>query len=136
MTSIGQKMYKEALKLEGLHERTNKKRLTKFIRQAHEMDITKTAWCAALVNALLERQGIEGTGKLTARSLLNVGTSVKNPRLGDIVVIKRGLLPWQGHVGLYAGQTETHIIILGGNQSNMVCKKTYKKNRLLGYRRV
>ena len=87
MTSIGQKMYKEALKLEGLHERTNKKRLTKFIRQAHEMDITKTAWCAALVNALLERQGIEGTGKLTARSLLNVGTSVKNPRLGDIVVI-------------------------------------------------
>ena len=120
-----------ANKYMGLHERTNKKRLRRLLG----FDPSKTAWCAGFVNAIELRMDRKGTGKLLARSSLKYGKDIKKPKHGDIVVLKRGLLPWQGHVGYYAGETATHVLVLGGNQDNQVSKKLYPKSKVLGYRR-
>tara|TARA_A100000171_G_C2140369_1_gene154944 strand:- start:13030 stop:13386 length:357 start_codon:yes stop_codon:yes gene_type:complete len=116
----------------GLHERKDNYRLRKLLG----FNPAKTAWCAGFINALLRDRRAKGTGKLLARSFLKIGRKVKNPQQGDIVVLKRGVLPWQGHVGLYAGETPTHIQVLGGNQDNQVSLKLYPKKRVLGYRRL
>ena len=96
----------------------------------------ETAWCAAFVGAMLKRAGMAHTGKLNARSYLDWGDPVQNPKVGDIVVFWRGRPDdWRGHVGFYVGESETHIDVLGGNQRNQVNVMPYSKDRLLGYRR-
>lgn len=99
------------------------------------IDPAKTAWCAAFVNVIERKCGRKGTGKLAARSFLTYGDEVSTPQLGDIVIFKRGKLPWQGHVGYYMSQDKNGILVLGGNQSNKVCYKYYAKDALLGFRR-
>lgn len=94
----------------------------------------EVAWCAAFANSMLIRAGLKGTGKLTARSFLEWGVELSRPKLGCIVVFKRGNSSWQGHVGFYAGETRTHIRVLGGNQSNAVNIKLIPKSKFLGYR--
>ena len=104
----------------------------------------ETAWCAAFANAILKRAGYPHTGKLNARSFLDLGEQVNTPRpLGsssdfvDLVVLWR-VDPngWQGHVGFFIHETEDVIYILGGNQSNRVKITAYHRSRLLEYRRV
>ena len=94
-----------------------------------------TAWCAGFVNAIEKQCGRKGTDALNARSYLKYGTPVTTPQLGDIVVFKRGNSSWEGHVGYYMSQSDSGILVLGGNQSNKVCYKYYPKASLLGYRR-
>lgn len=94
----------------------------------------ETAWCAAFANAMLKRAGVEGTNSLAARSFLQWGQKLTTPRVGCIVVFKRGTSSWQGHVGFYVGETKTHIRVLGGNQGNAVSIASYNKKSLLGYR--
>lgn len=104
----------------------------------------ETAWCAAFVNAMLKRAGFPYTGKLNARSFLEIGEQVSTPRpLGssnefvDLVVLWRGdPNGWQGHVGFFIAERDGLIYITGGNQSNMVQTKPYPRSRLLEYRRV
>lgn len=97
----------------------------------------KTAWCAAFVGSCLEQAGIKSTKKLNARSYLTWGDATDKPTVGDIVVFWRGKKNgWQGHVGFYINETQTHINVLGGNQSDMVNIQPYSKERLLGYRAV
>lgn len=98
----------------------------------------ETAWCAAFVGAMLKKGGVEGTGKLNARSYLDWGKPVEldQAKKGDIVVFSRGdPNGWQGHVGFYMGQTPRYIKVLGGNQNNQVNITSYSKNKLLGIRR-
>jgi len=96
-----------------------------------------TAWCAAFVGWCLEMAGIKSSRKLNARSYLTIGKRVTKPQEGDIVVFWRdSKTSWKGHVGFYAGETDTAIKVLGGNQSNMVQISEYPKYRLLEYRRV
>lgn len=121
----------EANKYIEMHERTHNKQLKKLLG----FDPAKTAWCAGFVNAIEKACGGKGTGKLLARSYLKYGTPVDQPQPGDIVVLKRGLLPWQGHVGYFVKEVGDQILVLGGNQSNKVCQKYYPKKKLLGYRR-
>ena len=95
----------------------------------------ETAWCAAAVGSWLERAGFAGSKSLAARSYLNWGKKLKKPKKGCIVVLSRGNPKgWQGHVGLYMGETANHIKVLGGNQNNEVNISSYPKSRLLGYR--
>lgn len=122
---------KEAKKYLDMHERTDNKTLKKLLG----FDPAKTPWCAGFCNSIEQACGRKGTGKLTARSYLKYGTPVDNPLPGDIVVFKRGALPWQGHVGYFVKQVGDQILVLGGNQSNMVCYKYYPVKKLLGYRR-
>lgn len=97
----------------------------------------ETAWCSAFVNWCAKIEGYEHTGKLNARSWLDVGIKAHKPQLGDIVVLWRvGRRDWRGHVGFLVRETRTHLYLLGGNQSNKVCIRAYPKYRVLDYRRL
>lgn len=101
-------------------------------------DDGEIAWCAIFINEMLKLAGIKGTGKANAKSFLDWGVKVNNPKKGDIVVFDRGSVgSWQGHVGIFidiAGNGE--IYVLGGNQNNQVNIQKYSTSRLRGYRRA
>lgn len=95
----------------------------------------ETPWCSAFVCAMLEWNGIPSTRSARARSWLDWGMAVDAPQLGCICILWRGRPEGpMGHVGFYVGESETHVRLLGGNQSNKVCVAAYSKERLLGYR--
>jgi len=99
----------------------------------------ETAWCSAFMNAMALRAGLEYTGKLNARSWLDIGEEIESPMPGDVVIYWRGSIEsWKGHVGIFINYDEDgkHINTLGGNQSNKVCISGYDKGRLLGFRRL
>lgn len=92
------------------------------------------AWCSAFVNWVMICAGYEGTDRANAQSWLKWGRPILKPERGCIVVLKRGTLSWQGHVGFWMGEHNGHLDVLGGNQDNMVCQKIYSKEDVLGYR--
>ncbi|MCW4115677.1 TIGR02594 family protein [Aurantimonas sp. MSK8Z-1] len=101
------------------------------------LDPATTAWCAAFVNSTLQQAGMKGTGSNLARSFLNYGSPVTQPRPGDIAVFSRGDPNGpQGHVGFVQGVNPNGTIsLLAGNQGNAVSVQNYDTKRLLGYRR-
>ncbi len=105
-----------------------------FDQLGHPGQSDETAWCAAFVGACLERVGISSTRSLRARSYLDWGTPTDKPASGAIVVLKRGSNPAQGHVGFLVGMTSTHIVVLGGNQSNAVTVAAFSRDLVLGFR--
>jgi len=99
------------------------------------------AWCAAYVNAIAKEAGFEhfpdGYGSALARHWLQRGVEVKTPEPGDVVVLWRGSIESStGHVGFYVRENQTHVFLLGGNQSNSVNITPFPKSRVLGYRRL
>ena len=127
----------------GLQERQDRTE----IRELVGVDPVRTEWCAAFVNAILEKDGIPNLNNqskyppLMARSFLYWGERVerKDVQRGDVVVFPRGLEGWKGHVGFYV---ETRInngkeywVILGGNQENQVRYDLYPASRAIGIRR-
>jgi uncharacterized protein (TIGR02594 family) len=92
------------------------------------------AWCAAFVGATLERNGIASTRSLRARSYLDWGHPLTQPRVGAIAVFSRGADPAAGHVGFVTGATPTTLHILGGNQSDTVSITALPRTRLLALR--
>lgn len=136
----GPAWFRELHGLIGTHEGTARKpnpAVQKMFKDAgfpNIKDTTGVAWCAAGLNAVLERSGNPGSKSLAARSFLNWGEPCE-PKLGCIVVIWRvSKNGWQGHCFLYAGETETHIKGLGCNQSDSVTVALFPKSRVLGYR--
>ena len=96
----------------------------------------ETSWCAAFANWCLKVGGYQYTGKLNARSFLDLPGETDKPELGDIVIFWRESPDsWKGHVGFYIKERDGWIHTLGGNQSNQVKVSAYAKGRLLGYRR-
>jgi uncharacterized protein (TIGR02594 family) len=91
-------------------------------------------WCAAFVGAMLKRAGSRGTNLLAARSYLQWGMKLDIPRLGCIVVFKRGTSPWQGHVAFFLRDNGKTVRVLGGNQQDAVNMTSYPKAAVLGYR--
>ena len=97
----------------------------------------ETAWCSAFVNWVCKSSGKAYSGKLNARSWLNIGIKTNKPQLGDVVVLWRESKDsWKGHVGFFIRQTKNWIYVLGGNQNNQVNIKAYLKSRVLEYRKV
>lgn len=99
---------------------------------------TTTAWCSAFVNTIFSSTGYEYSGNISARSWLTVGTEIKTPEVGDVVVFWRDKKDsWKGHVGLFIAysQDKKSIYVLGGNQSNKVSINLYPVSQLLGFRR-
>jgi uncharacterized protein (TIGR02594 family) len=108
------------------------------------------AWCSAFVNHVAGLCQAEQTDRAIARSWLTVGTEIytgsSNPDFvvgqltsaipGDVVILRRGNSTWQGHVGFLYWRQENRCWVLGGNQSNRVCLKTYPNTRILGIRRL
>jgi len=92
----------------------------------------ETAWCAAFVGAMLERNGIRSTRSGAAKSYLNWGIELAKPIAGCIAVFTR---EGGGHVGFVLGQDKAgHLQILGGNQGDCVCIAAFKTDRVAGYR--
>ncbi len=114
--------------------------LSAFFKESAGIDLdpAKTAWCAAFVDSILNASGSDGTGKLNARSYLDWGVAVDQPKQGDIVVLSRGdPNGWEGHVGFYMGTNPDGTIkILGGNQGDEVSEDDFDADRVLGYRRA
>jgi uncharacterized protein (TIGR02594 family) len=92
------------------------------------------AWCSSFVNWCIKQAGIQGSGSAAARSWLNWGKTLDNPRNGCIVVLKRGNNPNNGHVAFYVGDEGSSIRLLGGNQSNRVKVSPFPKSMVLSYR--
>ena len=95
----------------------------------------ETAWCAAFVGSVLKEAGFPNTGKLNARSYLDYGKKITNPKEGAIAVLWRGKKnSWQGHVGFVSRWTDRYIWLVGGNQNNMVNEQRFPRDRVLGFR--
>ncbi len=95
----------------------------------------ETPWCSAFVNWCITQAGLTGTNDAAARSWLQWknGAKIKSPKLGCIVVLKRGTNPWEGHVGFFSDEDDSHIQLLGGNQGNEVSVGPQRKENLLAY---
>ena len=79
----------------------------------------ETAWCSAFANWVCKRSNLTMSGKLNARSWLSVGTKVKYPQTGDIVVLWRSSPnSWKGHVGFFISQRNVVIILMDIHKSN------------------
>ena len=131
----------DAAQLLGKHEVRDRKELKSYLG----IDPSRTEWCAAFVNYILDDNGIPGSDSvsqypLLARSFLDWGETVEQPVIGDIVVFPRGNQGWQGHVGFYIMSQEKNGIeyyyILGGNQrDDMVSLDLFPADHALGIRR-
>ena len=132
----------EMLKYYGLKEVFGKEHNPEIVKMFHEIGYTwinddETAWCSAALNYFCHKLGYERSGKLDARSWLNLTIKVTKPEMGDIVILWRdNPNSWQGHVGLYISDDKDKIYILGGNQDNMISIRSYYKSRVLGYRKT
>lgn len=93
-------------------------------------------WCSAFANWCMEKAGYRGTRKANARSWLDWGEHLEEPRLGCVVVLWRGdMQSSQGHVAFYfAARGKDKIVLLGGNQADRVCYSQYGVGRVLEYR--
>ncbi len=100
----------------------------------------ETAWCSAFVSFTSARAGYEHTGKLNARSWLDIGISViDDPKPGDIVVLWRvSRQSWKGHVAYFVRYSDdkSKVFLKGGNQSNEVTVSSYDSSRILDIRRT
>ena len=93
------------------------------------------AWCSGFACWCLEEAGFKSTRKPNAQSFLHSRNFIKldEPRLGCIVVLKRGTEPWMGHVGFWLDMYRRYIRLLGGNQANRVGINNYKEDTVMGY---
>jgi uncharacterized protein (TIGR02594 family) len=122
----------------GKSEQPNRDELADYLRTGGQnLDPVTTAWCAAFVNASLDKSGRQGTGKMNARSFMDWGQPVDQPQPGDVAVFSRGdPNGWQGHVGFYQGTNpDGSYSILGGNQGDSVSLARFAPDSLLGFRR-
>lgn len=90
-------------------------------------------WCAAFVGGTLVRANKPGTKSALARSYLQYGDKLRKPEQYCIGVMKRGNSTWQGHVGYVMKFDDSHIWLLGGNQSNAVSIQKYPRSQFLGF---
>lgn len=100
---------------------------------ARDYKTDATPWCGLTMAYVAKRAGkTPPTKPLRARNWVKFGTDSGQPDLGDVIVFERGL---GGHVGLYIGEDDTHLHILGGNQGDRVCIRRYERARMLAARK-
>ena len=113
-----------------------------IIQFAHDIGLEwyqndETEWCAIFTNWCLKQAGLKYLSSCVARHCLKLGKETLNPEIGDLVIYWReSKQSWKGHVGIFIRKVDNLIYTLGGNQSDMVCIKSYPSYRLLGYRDV
>lgn len=105
-----------------------------------EVTSDEVPWCAAFVGAVLAQIGLQGTGKLNARSYADWGAAIplKDAMPGDIVVFWReSPRSWKGHVAfLVRFDGADRVVVRGGNQRNRVADETYSVGQILCVRRA
>lgn len=116
-----------------------------FIQWAHMLcglgydQPDETPWCSAFVNAIAWVLNLPRSKSAAARSWLNVGQVITLDYAvpgADVVILRRGSNPAQGHVGFYAAHDSQHVHILGGNQGNTVSIAAFPIADVIGVRRL
>lgn len=92
----------------------------------------QTAWCAVFASAVLKRSGNKYLKTASSQAYKNYGKEVahiRDAKVGDLVVFyRKGKNSNMGHIGFYAGKyTDTHIMVLGGNQSDNLNIRSFKR---------
>jgi uncharacterized protein (TIGR02594 family) len=133
------KWYNKAIHELDVAEIVGKKHNPRIIEYHQETTLKaktdETSWCSSFVNWVFQSSGIKGTRSATARSWLNWGITLEEPKKGCVVIFWRGSVSgWKGHVAFYVRENDKYVYVLGGNQSNRVSIAKYKKSRILGYR--
>lgn len=81
---------------------------------------------------MLETVGITSSRFESAKSYLDWGIALPAPIVGCVVVFER---EGGGHVGFVEGQdVNGNLIVLGGNQGDMVKLSAFPRSRASGYR--
>lgn len=102
-------------------------------RNAKQLGLPTQLWCADFMNLVLRKAGGKGTHSRAARSFLSFGKKLDSPRVGAIVILRRGG-PNNGHVGIVRGTDGAgNLIVISGNHGNKVQESKYPKSRVLGY---
>lgn len=93
----------------------------------------ETPWCGTACAAWMRAAGITPPKAwYRAREWATWGQPLTVPALGCIVVFER---QGGGHVGLVVGiEPSGRLLVLGGNQSDMVCIAPFDRSRVLAYR--
>lgn len=105
-------------------------------------DDDETPWCGTWVNHCVVDAGFTGPPQAyKARAWLEWGTQLSSPVLGCLAVFDGGpRRPGGGHVGIVVGRDAAlnggNLMILAGNQRDMVCILPFSRARVLpgGYR--
>jgi uncharacterized protein (TIGR02594 family) len=133
----------------GVHENALPGQHTKRIIEYHRTTTLKatadeTPWCSSFVNWAMTTAGYKGTNNALAKSWVDWGMALDQPRAGAVTVIKR-----QGktsdvatgsstgfHVAFYVSSNATQLRLLGGNQSDQVKYSSFslKAYEIRGYR--
>jgi len=88
-------------------------------------------WCAVFISACLENVGVRSTRSAAAITYLNYGQKLTQPVFGSIATLSR---PGGNHVGFVVGETSSgDLILLGGNQGDMVKESSFPRSRIIGY---
>jgi uncharacterized protein (TIGR02594 family) len=97
----------------------------------------ETPWCGAFVAGVCRAAGLPVVKNFAgARNWLDFGVPLPRPVPGAVVVFWRGKKSgWSGHVGFVVGRDKAgNLMVLGGNQGDMVSIKPFSRDRVLGYR--
>jgi uncharacterized protein (TIGR02594 family) len=123
----------------GRHEARDRNWLMDWLKRDGRSlgDPSKNPWCGDFVETCIRMAlpdepllGALGTNPYWARNWLLFGQAVQ-PVTGAVLIFERGS---GGHVGFAVGQDDTHLYVLGGNQSDAVTIARIAKSRLLGAR--
>ena len=97
-------------------------------------------WCSSFVCAVVEKAGLKSTNNKMARSWERgkYKKVTSKPMPGDVLTMwRKSKKSGFGHVGIYLGETASYYYVLGGNKSDAVNIKKFKKSeKITGIWRV
>lgn len=91
----------------------------------------ETPWCSSFVNWVMNKAGQGGTNNAMALSWAKYGKKLAKPAYGAIAVFSYG--GGKGHVGFIVGKKGSNILVLGGNQGNMVKVSSFGTSQVAAY---
>jgi uncharacterized protein (TIGR02594 family) len=91
----------------------------------------ETPWCSSFVNWVMNKAGQGGTNNAMAMSWAKYGKKLTKPAYGAIAVFSYG--GGKGHVGFVVGKKGSNILVLGGNQGNMVKVSSFGTSKVAAY---
>ncbi|HLP67938.1 MAG TPA: peptidoglycan-binding protein [Rhizobium sp.] len=124
-----------AWRMKGLHERRDNAALREFLKSDGGTigDPAKIPWCGDFVQtciAIAMPDEPLPANPYAAINWLKFGRE-DQPQRGAILVFWRGSPDgWEGHVGFYVSEDQTHFHVIGGNQQDSVTVSRIAKARL------